>query len=100
MEIKNETIKKLTMKELNDLCCGNIGIYTYKGVLKTRTKEFFRTQVDDKEFWFESKNGSSVKFEFIKLADEVNEPQWAVRRVVKDKYEMFWPVLWGCDFVK
>lgn len=105
MKISNETIKKLTVKELNDLGCGIIGIYTYKGQLKTRTKGFKRVQLDEKEFYFTSDDGM-VQFVFIKTADETEVEQWAVRRACMTNndnimhYEESWQVLWGCSFFK
>jgi len=103
MEMNNKTIQKLTNKELNDLGCGLIGIYTFIGDLKSRKQGFTTVKKSEKEFHFISKTNENVRFEFIKTADTgmgMLKPQWAVRRKVNHEYEEFWQILWGCDFLK
>ena len=106
MKIKNETIKKLTNLEMNDLGCMSIGINLVRGELKTRTSGWKRVQVDEKEFHFINEM-SDVRYEFIKL-DSISEfegkelQDWAVRTFneIYDRYEDFQSPLADLRFVK
>lgn len=99
MKISNETIKKLTNEEMNDLGCMNIGIMLYRGTLKTRTQKYSRTFLSDNEIHFESEN---YRFEFIQLADFGPTTQFAFRVFNKktQEYEKFVGPLDGLCFLK
>lgn len=106
MKIKNETIKKLTNLEMNNLGCMNIGINLVRGELKTRTGGWKRVQIDEKEFHFTNEM-SDVRYEFIKL-DSTSEfegkelQDWAVRifNEIHNWYEEFQSPLTALRFVK
>lgn len=97
--IKNETIIKLTRDEISSLGLFNLGIYTFKGELKSRLKGFKTTKKKQNEVWFESEE---VRFEVLRIQKKNDEEEWAIRRFLKttNEYEDFWPVLWGCDFFR
>lgn len=100
MKIANETIKKLTNKELNALGCVNIGIIPVTGKPKTRVKgyhKFLNTTLNtETEVHYESEY---VRHELIKL---VGDNYWAYRVFNKElnKYESFVQPLYALDFVK
>lgn len=98
-EIKNETIAKLTRVEIGKLGLLNVGIYTYKGVLKCRVKGLKTTVKTDEKQFFEN---DSVRWEAIKIVVTCDEPEYAVRCYdkIKDEYEEFYPALLGCGLFK
>lgn len=106
MKIANETIKKLTNTEMNNLGCMSIGINLVRGTLKTRTSGWKRVQIDEKEFHFVNEM-SDFRYEFIKLDSisifEGKELQdWAVRvyNEIHGSYEEFQSPLAACSFLK
>lgn len=102
MKISNETIKKLTNSEMNDLGCMNIGIMLYRGNLKARTKHYARFIISDSEVHYENYNPSDFRFEFIKLADfgEVNQLAMRIFNKKTGEYEKFVGPLDGMQFLK
>lgn len=73
MKIKNETIKKLTSKEMNDLFCFDIGIVLLRGKAKTRVAGFKTTLKTETEVHYEN---DFVRHEMVKLS---GEDSWAYR---------------------
>jgi hypothetical protein len=67
MTIKNETIKKLTARELNDLGCCNIGIIPVNGTPKRRLKDFNTKVVDGVIIYYNS--GLHTECHLIPTAD-------------------------------
>lgn len=101
MTISNETIKKLTVQELNGLGVMNIGVYLYKSHrAKTRVKGFKTTLTTDTETHYESEK---VRWEVIRTANKytTGDNGFAVRRFdkINNKYEEFYPILWGLNFI-
>ena len=98
MNIKNETIKKLTRKEMNGIGCFNSGIVTVIGTAKQRLKGLKTTLKSETEMHYESEY---LRHELIKLADEDNE-NCAYRMFNKEtnKYEDFVQPLVAIEFVK
>lgn len=98
-KIKNETIAKLTKQEISELGLLNVGIYTYKGTLKTRIKGFKTTLKSEEKQFFESE---AVRYEVIKIVATCDEKEYAIRcyNKVKDEYEEHYNVLAGCKFFK
>ena len=97
--IKNSTLTKLTWVEIGDLGLHNQGIFTFKGILKTRVKGY-KTEKDNDYQTNVSTEGSTL--EFIKIVSTDGTDTYALR--VKDnltnRYSTYYPVLWGCDFFK
>jgi hypothetical protein len=94
MKIANETIKKLTAKELNDLGCFNIGIVPLKGEPKSRIKGFKTELHTETEIHYENEN---VRHEMVKTVDG-----WAYRMFDKhtSEYEQFVSAPVACAFIK
>lgn len=102
MKLANETIKKLTVKEMNDIGCYNIGICLVKGKAKCRVKGCKTTKKTDDEIHYET---DKFRFELIKTADEMDNAEsfsYAVRwfNKEKDEYEKWFPIMNAIDFVK
>ena len=99
MKMTNETIKKLTLKEMNDLGCFNIGICFYRGegCLKSRVKGFKTTLKSEDEMHYE-KDDFKFTFEFIKMSDGTFA--FRVFNNVKDEYENFVQPIWGMRFIR
>lgn len=106
MRITNETIKKLTNKEMNGLQCSMYGIMLYRGTIKKRIKSDTTkvTLATDSEVHFEN---AYCRHEFIKLAstsifDGKEEQDWAYRVFIKEhnEYEQSVQVLNGLYFIK
>ena len=98
-DILNSTLSKLTRYEI---CCfglQNIGIYTYKGVLKKIVKGFKITAQSHNVVYYENDN---VRWEIIRIIPVAYESEYAVRLYNKEtgEYETFYPVLNGCEFFK
>ena len=70
MKIANETIKKLTSTELNDLGCLNIGIVVVIGEPKKRTKNMRRKEEGGIIYFFDTE--TFYTHEFIMLQDKWN----------------------------
>lgn len=83
MTIKNETIKKLTTNEMNDLGCFNIGIVLLRGKAKARIAGFKTTLKTETEVHYEN---DFVRHEMIKLNDEEG---WAYRCFDKAHYKEY-----------
>ena len=98
-EIKNETIAKLTRDEIGKFGLYNVGIYTYKGVLKCRVNGLKTTVKTDEKQFFEN---DSVRWEAIKIVTTCDEAEYVIRCYdkMKDEYEEFYPMLFGCNFFK
>lgn len=102
MKLMNETIKKLTTKEMNDLGCYNIGICMVKGKAKCRVKGCKTTKKTDDGIHYETEK---FRFELIKTADKMDNAgrfSYAVRwfNKEKDEYEKWFPILSAVGFVK
>ena len=96
MRMTNETIKKLTNKEMNDLCCFTIGIVLVRGVAKCRVKGCKTTLKNQDEVHYETE---SYRFELIKLASD-NDFAFRCFNKSLGKYEDFVQPLVAIDFVK
>lgn len=100
MTIKNETIKKLTHEELNNLGVFNIGVVCVKGIVKAR-KSGFKTvlKTDTEVHYVDDVNGTRI--ELIRTADTEFEG-WAFRYydMNKEKYEFVYLPMIACEFVK
>jgi hypothetical protein len=99
MRVENDTLKKLTTKEVNGLGLGNIGCNPIKGIAKTRLKGLKTTMRTDNEIHYESDYNVH---ELIKLADVDEIPHWVHRVFNKEskKYEEFVQILMSIEFVK
>lgn len=100
MIIKNETIKKLTTEELNNLGCFDIGIVPVKGIAKARVKGYKTTFKSESEMHYTSEKGN-FRVELIRTAD-TNYSGYAFRYfdLNKSKYEFVYLPLIACEFVK
>ena len=101
-KIKNDTIHKLNRLEIGDLGLCNVGVYLYKGELKSRIKDFKTVKINDWQTNFER---DDIRLEVIKIAemgDEKGIMPWAVRLfdINKNSYEEFWMILEGCRLFK
>ena len=99
MKMTNETIKKLTNKEMNDLECMNIGICLYicDAGLKSRVKGFKTTLKSEDEMHYET-DDFKFTFEFIKMSDGTFA--FRVFNNDTDEYENFVEPLWGMRFIR
>lgn len=97
--IKDETIAKLTNEEAQVLGLANIGFGFYKGELKTRYNGMKRVAKNEKTFVFE---GTHLRAEFTKLADEEERPCWAMRIFNKERngYETYPMGIYGVYFLR
>lgn len=100
-EIKNETIAKLTRHEIGILGLNTVGIYTYKGELKSRLRGLKTTLKTDEQVNYESE---TVRWEMVKIVSSNDEGtnEYALRCYNKEKeqYEEFYQVLIGCEFFR
>lgn len=100
MTIKNETIKKLTHEELNNLGVFDIGVVCVKGIAKAR-KSGFKTvlKTDTEVHYVDDVNGTRI--ELIRTAD-TEFTGWAFRYydMNKEKYEFVYLPMIACEFVK
>lgn len=98
-ELKNETISRLDRHEIGFFGLINHGVYTYKGILKSRKQGFKTVKVNDYQTDFV---GNAITVEAIKIVSTSGEAEYAFR--VKDneacKYVMNYNVLLGCQFFK
>lgn len=104
MKIKNETLKKLTNCEAQDLNLASIGCMFVKGKAKQRVKGYKTTLKSETEMHYEN---DAFRVELIALAsktDYYGEPMqdWCVRVYVLniDKYSEFVQPLFAINFVK
>lgn len=98
--IKNETIKKLTHEELNNLGAFDLGIVCVKGIAKTRKNGFKTTLKTDTEIHFtDDVNGTRI--ELVRTAD-TEFTGWGFRYydMNKEKYEFIYLPMIACEFVK
>lgn len=100
MTIKNETIKKLTHEELNNLGAFDLGIICIKGIAKTRKAEFKTTLKTETEIHYTNEE-RNFRIEMVRTAD-TDFIGWAFRYydMNKEKYEHIYLPLIACDFVK
>lgn len=96
MKMTNETIKKLTNKEMNDLGCFSIGIVLVRGIEKSRVKGCKTTLKTNDEIHYETENS---RFELIKLASD-NDFAFRYFNKTLGKYEDFVQPLVAINFVK
>lgn len=100
MIIKNETIKKLTAKELNDLGIWNYGMGCYNGMPKSRVKGYKTTCKTETEVHYTNIEHDTLVFEAVKTVDG----SWILRRFDFDKngydYETMMMPLFGINFFK
>lgn len=100
MKIKNETIKKLTHEELNELGTFDIGVVCVKGIAKANKKGFKTTLKSETEMHYTNDNGN-FRVELIRTAD-TEFTGWAFRYydINKEKYEFVYLPMIACEFVK
>lgn len=91
MNIKNETIKKLTNEELQTFGVFSAHIISVKGKPKTRVKGLKTTLRTETEIHYE---GEKVRYEVIRTADEYQR-QYVVRLYDKEneKYDWLSPLI-------
>lgn len=95
--IKNETLAKLTSKEIGALDLLNHGVMTYRGQLKSRVKGFKMVKVSEIETHF-TLGGT---FEFVEIQSDDDEKHFAMRCRDEDgKYLEFVAPLAGLPFLK
>lgn len=99
--MKNSTIKKLDRFEIAELGMYDLGIYTFKGDLKSRVKGFKTTLRTDDETHFE---GEDFRVEVIKIVATNNEGinEYAIRVFSEERAEYLksWPIINGCNFFR
>lgn len=100
MTIKNETIKKLTHEELNNLGVFDIGVVCVKGIAKARVKGFKTTFKSDSEMHYTNEE-RAFRVELIRTAD-TEFTGWGFRyyNIEKEKYEFVYLPMMACEFVK
>ena len=98
--IKNETIKKLTHEELNNLGAYDLGIVCVKGIAKARVKGFKTTLKSDSEMHYMHESGN-YRVELVRTAD-TEFTGWGFRyyNIEKEKYEFIYVPMIACEFVK
>ena len=97
--IKNDTIAKLNRIDISDLGLNSQGIFTYKGTLKSRVKNYKTEKVNDHQINF-STHGTILEFIKIQSLSDTDEYALRVKDILTDRYAEFYPVLWGCKFFK
>lgn len=105
MKIKNETLKKLTNEEANNLDLMNIGCMFVRGEAKQRVKGLKTTFKSETEMHYTGTNNKRV--ELIALASKSERygeimQDWCVRifDIEKNEYENFVMPLFAIKFVK
>lgn len=100
MTIKNETIKKLTHEELNNLGVFDAGVICVKGIAKAKVKGFKTTLKSDSEMHYTHESGN-YRVEFVRTAD-TEFTCWGFRYydINKEKYEFVYTPIIVCEFVK
>ena len=98
-ELKNETISKLNRHEIGFFGLINQGVYTYKGILKSRKQGYKTVKVNENQTNFV---GKAATIEVVKIVSVEDEDEYAFR--VKDnetsEYVTDYNVLLGCQFLK
>lgn len=104
MKIKNETLKKLTNQEANDLELISIGCMFVKGTAKARVKDFKTTFKSETEMHYENEK---IRVELIALASTTEYEgeimqDWCVRTfdLNAKEYRDFTMPLFAIRFVK
>lgn len=102
--IKNETLHKLTAREIGDLDLCNYGVGLYRGELKSRKKGVKTIRVSEDEIHFE---GTVARIEFVKIVSVGEVQEWAARIYKKPtnpneegRYETYPMGIVGCDYFK
>lgn len=100
-DIKNETLAKLTWREIGELGLCNLGVFCYHGVLKSRRQGWKTEVVSDVQTNFISASGNE-RVEFIKIQQTDEDTNYAMRAysIERDHYIVHHDVLAGCDFFK
>lgn len=100
-KIQNDTLAKLTAKEIGELDLLNHGVMTYKGILKSRVRGYETLKVSEKETHFISEAGYGVA-EFIQIVSDTEEKHYAmrVREAGTDRYEEEIMPLAGLQFLR
>lgn len=100
MTITNETIKKLTHEELNNLESFELGIICVKGIAKARKSGFKTTLKTETEIHYTNEE-KGFRVELVKTAD-TDFVGWAFRyyNINKEKYEHIYLPIIACEFVK
>lgn len=98
-EVKNETLAKLTWREIGTLGLYNVGVSTYRGELKTRCRGFKRHTNDNVTYWFEDEKH---RLEFTRIQSDDDTTHWAERTYNKEteKYEQYALGINGVDFIR
>lgn len=104
MKIKNETLKKLTNKEANDLELISIGCMFVRGTAKQRVKGYKTTFKTETEIHYENEK---IRVEIIALAsvsefDGMTMQDYCVRTfdLNTNEYRDFTPPMFALNFVK
>ena len=102
MRITNETLKKLTSKEAQDLELFSIGCVFLRGEVKTRVRGYKTTMRTETEIHYTMNN---VTVELIALDSksdfEGKEMQdWCLRVNKNGEYEKFVQALFGINFMR
>lgn len=102
--IKNETLHKLTAREIGDLGLVNYGVGLHRGELKSRRRGLTAKKVNDYEVHFE---GTAARIEFIQIVAEGETKEWAARiwrkasyPNQKEEYETYPMGIVGCEYFK
>jgi hypothetical protein len=99
-KVKNETLKKLTHEEINNLGLFDIGVVCVKGIAKARVKGYKTTLKSETEMHYTNEE-KNFRVELIKSADE-EFTGWSFRYydMAKEKYEFVYLPMIACEFVK
>lgn len=104
MKVKNETIKKLTSKEMQELGLISIGCIPVRGEAKCRVKGYKTTFKSDTEIHYENEfdRVELVKLDSKSWFDSKQMQDWCVRFFNKERNEYVSLVapLWAINFVK
>jgi len=98
--IKNETLAKLTAKEIGELGLLDCGVMTYKGQLKTKRNGFTVENGDGVRSFTNSK--TDMRYDFVKIqsVDDVDHYAMRVYDIFCETYCDFLQPLAGIDFLK
>ena len=104
MFVKNETLKKLTSKEAQDLDLYSIGCMFVRGEAKARVKGYKTVKRTETEMWYEDVQSGTVveliRLDSVSIFDNKEMKDWCVRVRDGERYARCVQPLFAINFVK